>query len=295
MRAINKRNRKEQKDRFLFHMGSGKLKLVKQSMVCYHTGMSKKIDTLRELLNLENSNRRSPFEEYYDALESINALVYNYPDWFDDKDVDEQLKKLDKADYNMACALMTLVLREDYWKNGSFDRRYHAGEVTPITEKMIVELEKEEQLLKWSDPVSFADLYKQNCSSIPKCPGVYRVTCIGQPVLAVNEKSSNDSALLYDAAILCSKYNQCKDKKVLYIGKANGKNGLQQRLKQYVLYGYNKSKIHKGGRAIWQLENSKDFMVEYACVDNPEEMEKQLITKYKEQNNGSYPLANWRL
>ncbi|MDD5891692.1 MAG: hypothetical protein PUC72_04060, partial [Bacteroidales bacterium] len=80
-----------------------------------------------------------------------------------------------------------------------------------------------------------------------------------------------------------------------YIGKANGKNGLQQRLKQYVLYGYNKSKIHKGGRAIWQLENSKDFMVEYACVDNPEEIEKQLIIKYKEQNNGAYPLANWRL
>lgn len=132
VRAINKRNRKEQKDRLLFHMGSVKLKLVKQSMVCYHTGISKKIDTLRELLNLENSNRRSPFEEYYDALESINALVYNYPDWFDDKDVDEQLNKLDKADYNMACALMTLVLREDYWKNGAFDRRYHAGEVTPI-------------------------------------------------------------------------------------------------------------------------------------------------------------------
>ena len=40
--------------------------------------------------------------------------------------------EFDKADYNMACALMTLVLREDYWKNGAFDRRYHAGEVTPI-------------------------------------------------------------------------------------------------------------------------------------------------------------------
>ena len=70
---------------------------------------------------------------------------------------------------------------------------------------------------------------------------------------------------------------------------------MQQRLKQYVIYGYNKSIIHKGGRAIWQLGNSKDFMVEYACVDNPEEMEKQLIIKYKEQNNGSYPLAKWRL
>lgn len=104
-----------------------------------------------------------------------------------------------------------------------------------------------------------------------------------------------DKVLLYDKSILCSKYNQCIDKKVLYIGKATGKNGLQQRLKQYVLYGYNKSIIHKGGRAIWQLENSKDFMVEYACVDNPEEIEKQLIIKYKEQNNGAYPLANWRL
>ena len=264
-------------------------------MVCYHTDMSKKIETLKGLLNLKQNTRRSYVTEYYEALEDINAMVYNYPDWFDDKGVDEQLKKLDKADYNMACAIMTLVLREDYWINGSFKRRFEAGEVTPIIEKMIAELEIEEKLLKWSEPVTFVNLYKQNCSSIPKSPGVYRVTCPGQSFLAVNEKSSNASALLYDEYKLRDKYNQCKDKKTLYIGKANGKNGLQQRLRQYILYGYNKSKIHKGGRAIWQLENSKNFMVEYACVDNPEKMEQYLITKYKEQNNGTYPLANWRL
>ena len=257
--------------------------------------MSKKIETLKGLLNLKQNTRRSYVTEYYEALEDINAMVYNYPDWFDDKGVDEQLKKLDKADYNMACAIMTLVLREDYWINGSFKRRFEAGEVTPIIEKMIAELEIEEKLLKWSEPITVANLYKQNCASIPKCPGVYRVICPGQSIPSINETSSNTSAMLYDESKLRDKYNQCKDKKTLYIGKANGKNGLQQRLRQYILYGYNKSKIHKGGRAIWQLKDSKDFMIEYACVDNPEEMEQYLITKYKEQNNGTYPLANWRL
>lgn len=257
--------------------------------------MPNKTEALKKLLNLRCDVERYPVEIYCDVLENINALIYNYPDWLDDQNVDKQLKKLDKADYNFACVLMTLVLREDYWINGAFDKRLKAGEVTPIIEKMITELENEEKLLKWSEPVTFANLYEQNCSSIPKCPGVYRVTCPGHSFLSANKVSSNSSAVLYDASKLQSKYNKCKDKKILYIGKANGKNGLHQRLKQYVLYGYDESKIHKGGRAIWQLENAKDLMVEYACVDNPEEMEKLLIKKYSEQNNGTYPLANWRL
>lgn len=192
--------------------------------------MSKKIEALKELLNVRQDTERYPVEIYHDVLENINALIYNYTDWLDDQNVDEQLKKLGKADYNLACALMTLVLREDYWTNGSFDKRLEAGEVTHIIEKMIAELKNEEELLKWSEPITFASLHEQSYSSIPKCPGVYRVTCPGQSVLSVNKESSNDSALLYDAPKLQSKYDKCKDKKILYIGKASGKNGLHQRL-----------------------------------------------------------------
>ena len=57
--------------------------------------MSKKIETLKVLLNLKQNTRRNYVTKYYEALEDINAMDYNYPDWFDDKGVDEQFKKLD--------------------------------------------------------------------------------------------------------------------------------------------------------------------------------------------------------
>ena len=50
---------------------------------------------------------------------------------------DEELKRLPSADYDLCCALITMLLREDHFSNGSFGERFENGIVTPIVERMI--------------------------------------------------------------------------------------------------------------------------------------------------------------
>lgn len=257
--------------------------------------MLTKVKALKGLLDLDEGRGGYGVETYCTVLEEINALTFNYAEWLGELDVDKQLKKVPKADYNLACAIITMILREDYWTNGKFKERLSAGEVRCVIEKMTSELEKEAEIFRWSDPVTFEELYKTGCSFIPEKSGVYRVTWPGYNSLELKSHLVNTSAPPYDVELLQKKYESCRNRKLLYIGKAGGKRGLKQRLRQYVLYGYNESKIHKGGRAVWQIEDAQELLVEYACVDNPEEAEKLLLGEYKYQNNGVLPLANWRL
>lgn len=52
-------------------------------------------------------------------------------------DSDAELKRFEEADYNLCAALLTMLLREDHFCNGSFERRYYNGQVTSIIERMI--------------------------------------------------------------------------------------------------------------------------------------------------------------
>lgn len=56
--------------------------------------------------------------------------------------VDEELKRLPSSDYDLCCALITMLLREDHFSNGSFSERFENGNISPIIEKMIALLKK---------------------------------------------------------------------------------------------------------------------------------------------------------
>jgi hypothetical protein len=51
---------------------------------------------------------------------------------------------------------------------------------------------------------------------------------------------------------------------------------------------------HRGGRAIWQIENNKDLLIGYFLCNSPESKEKELLKIYKGQY-GVLPLANWKI
>lgn len=76
---------------------------------------------------------------YYEALENIGDMKYNYGDYMITEPIDchEELKRLPEADYDLCCALLTMLLREDHFCNGSFERRHRAGDVQPILDRMI--------------------------------------------------------------------------------------------------------------------------------------------------------------
>ena len=54
--------------------------------------------------------------------------------------IDEELERVPEADYELCTALLTALLREDHFSNGSFQRRQRAGEVNMILERMLAVL-----------------------------------------------------------------------------------------------------------------------------------------------------------
>ena len=83
-------------------------------------------------------------DTFYETLEDIGAIKYHYYDYMTTAPInaDEELKRLPSADYDLCCALITMLLREDHFSNGSFDERFKNGDVSPIVEKMIALLKE---------------------------------------------------------------------------------------------------------------------------------------------------------
>ena len=78
-----------------------------------------KLLVLRELQQREHIH----VDHYYMTTEPIHC--------------DKELERLPEADYDLCCALLTMLLREDHFSNSSFDGRYQAGQVQPILQRMI--------------------------------------------------------------------------------------------------------------------------------------------------------------
>lgn len=139
-------------------------------------------------------------------------------------------------------------------------------------------------------------LHDLNCSTVPKDSGIYVIDIPrGFQVKFINATTSvelfNGRNMLYLAEKLQEKYEQ-SDKRRLYIGKAAGTNGLQQRLRQMIRYGWRNATNKRGRRAIWQIENCYDLLVGYCECENPRERETEAINKYVEEF-GVMPVANW--
>ena len=103
----------------------------------------------------------------------------------------------------------------------------------------------------------------------------------------------NQHAVNARLARKCIAIDLCADKSVLYIGKANGRGGLRQRVRQYIKYGWGAAANHKGGRAVWQVENFPILLLDYEVCEDCEQREHELLAAFKREN-GVYPLANWR-
>ncbi len=136
-------------------------------------------------------------------------------------------------------------------------------------------------------------LYRSECRGIPDAPGVYWVLAPEGVPIQFEPTAPNPAASFYPVDLLTQKYADCRDKQILYIGKAGGKKGLRQRLKQYMKYGWNEAVNHKGGRAIWQIPNAGLLLLTYEPCSDCVAREHRLLRDYQAAN-GCYPLANWR-
>lgn len=95
---------------------------------------AEKIQKIQEILELKN-----PKENLYaDLLKTMGDLKNNYGDYMitEPIDCDEELERIPRADYELCTALLTMLLREDHFSTGSFERRFAEGQVLPVLVRM---------------------------------------------------------------------------------------------------------------------------------------------------------------
>ena len=87
--------------------------------------------------------QKASLSQYYNLLEEMGDMKYDYNDYMITAPInaDEELKRLDNADYELCTALLTMILREERFSEGSFDRRLNVGQVDAVLERMLKGLE----------------------------------------------------------------------------------------------------------------------------------------------------------
>ena len=89
---------------------------------------------------IENLLDCGQYEEcVYRNLEVMGDLNTKYYDYMTTEPIncDEELQRLPNADYELCTALLTMLLREDHFCNGSFEVRCQSGQVKMILDRML--------------------------------------------------------------------------------------------------------------------------------------------------------------
>ncbi|WP_308659460.1 hypothetical protein [uncultured Alistipes sp.] len=146
--------------------------------------------------------------------------------------------------------------------------------------------------------VSVAAL-RPDLSQIPDIRGVYMVVRkIGnRPQFRATGSGGHYKGTYPNVPIEKLRMNWVEETCVLYIGKAGDEHShatLRSRLRQYLQFGAGKSRSHKGGRYIWQLENAEDLLFCWKPLPsgNPQKEETALLAAIKCQYEGRLPFAN---
>lgn len=145
---------------------------------------------------------------------------------------------------------------------------------------------------------TFKELYEQNLhKELPESGGIYRILLPENFEFIIKPTTdAADGKHPKSVEKLINKWNKIgiHDDRIVYIGKADN---LRRRIRQYTKHGYGEAKNHMGGRAIWQLENNKELLVEIEPCDanvDPEYIESMLLDEYILTHNNTLPFANFK-
>ncbi|MFT2691627.1 hypothetical protein [Clavibacter zhangzhiyongii] len=88
---------------------------------------------------------------------------------------------------------------------------------------------------------------------------------------------------------------------IVYIGKAGraagSRRGLRARLREYAAFGSGRAVGHRGGRAIWHLDDSAQLLVawrEIAPTRRAADEESEMLAGFMAHHSGRLPFANMR-
>lgn len=68
----------------------------------------------------------------------MGDIKYNYQDYLTGNlSLSEELKRIPTADYELCTAILTTILREEYFSFGSFEPRVWNGDITLVLKRML--------------------------------------------------------------------------------------------------------------------------------------------------------------
>ena len=134
-------------------------------------------------------------------------------------------------------------------------------------------------------------------AEVPPAAGVYVVMRLATSSPTFLRKSAGGWFKGTDPTVPVSnlKARWIASAELLYIGKATvgtrGSSGLRKRVGQLLAYGSGRPVGHQGGRYLWQVADSDEFLVAWRAVEDPTAEENRLLTAFFEAH-GAYPFAN---
>jgi hypothetical protein len=134
------------------------------------------------------------------------------------------------------------------------------------------------------------EMYLDRCASVPSEPGVYAVlrTSSAAPEILARSKGGQFKSKDPTIAVGVLRDRLIRDTPLLYIGKGDD---LRRRLRQLLDFGNGKPVGHYGGRALWQLADSDDYLIAWRPVSDPRAAETELLSEF-EAAFGALPFAN---
>ena len=143
--------------------------------------------------------------------------------------------------------------------------------------------------------VSFARLRNGELVGVPQVAGTY-VVLVDETVPEFVEKSRGGHFKGKDPTVSADLLHDkwVEDANVVYIGKAEN---LQRRLKEFCRFGSGVPIGHWGGRYVWQVAGSDDWLVCWKPCDEAETAlaaEASLLSEFAERHGGRLPFANLR-
>ena len=144
--------------------------------------------------------------------------------------------------------------------------------------------------------VRVAHLHGTDCRDVPTGAGIYVVIRPSRRKPVFRKRGTGgrfqDRDPDYPIEEVCTSW--VTGASIVYIGKAAGRLGLRQRLRQLVRFGYGEPVGHRGGRMLWQLPRSPELQIRWRECPHGEArtLESQAITAFKSANSGRRPFAN---
>lgn len=153
--------------------------------------------------------------------------------------------------------------------------------------------------------IKVSELLKNGFSDIPEHPGIYVVLHEGMetpPVFLASNPASRYKGK--DPSVTTEELatSWIEHTPLMYIGRAGGtaQNGrkysttLRNRIRQFIEFGRGKTYPHWGGRLVWQVANSQDFIIAFKSMDNenPVIVERELLQRFKIEH-GKLPFGNY--